>query len=315
MPAIPNPNVNNKPVATSSSSAKSNSPIIPPVKPVLPDTSPDTSHLTGFGPRKLIYIFIGVLVVFALVLFFLLGGEDSTPIQEEGEGDCSAIGFQLLNCSYVLDGLTYKTTIKFKRIEGALNEVKSINAFLNFESNSPKFERITSIPGVGYEGEEILTSNYEPVSFYLLISFYGQKNRCKSTAFSCFERVQEDQATPVTGTGNNTVPVADAGSNQDVEEGVLVVLNGSDSYDADGDTLTYSWVQISGVNVTLSDNDTVAVSFTTPSVDEEERLVFELTVSDGIDTATDRVNIDIEIEEVADEGSIGSIPSLPPSMI
>ena len=44
----------------------------------------------------------------------------------------------------------------------------------------------------------------------------------------------------------NHPPVADAGSDKTVQEGSPVVLDGSQSYDIDNDSLTYSWVQTTG---------------------------------------------------------------------
>ena len=60
-------------------------------------------------------------------------------------------------------------------------------------------------------------------------------------------------------------PVADAGSAQTVDEGTTVTLDGSNSSDADGDTLTYAWTGPQGV--TLSDASLASPTFTAPQVD------------------------------------------------
>ena len=80
----------------------------------------------------------------------------------------------------------------------------------------------------------------------------------------------------------NTAPIADAGTSQTVDEGVYVALDGSSSYDPDGDILIYDWTQVSGPTVTLSDSAAMSPYFTAPSgLAANETLVFELTVSDG----------------------------------
>ena len=79
----------------------------------------------------------------------------------------------------------------------------------------------------------------------------------------------------------NTPPVANAGSDQDLIVGALVQLDGSQSSDADGDALTYSWSMESrpaGSTATLSSTSVVDPTFT---ADLEGDYVVELTVSDG----------------------------------
>jgi hypothetical protein len=99
----------------------------------------------------------------------------------------------------------------------------------------------------------------------------------------------------------NQPPTAAAGEDQTVNEGDNVELSGSASTDPDGDTLTYSWTQTAGTQVTLSGEDTASPSFTAPEVDEDgDTLTFELTVDDGKgQTATD--SVDIVIRDVPDE--------------
>ena len=63
----------------------------------------------------------------------------------------------------------------------------------------------------------------------------------------------------------NTPPVADAGSDQTVSPGTTVTLDGSGSSDADGDTLTYAWMQTAGTAVTLSSATAVSPTFTSPT--------------------------------------------------
>ncbi len=74
-------------------------------------------------------------------------------------------------------------------------------------------------------------------------------------------------------------PVANAGQAQTVDEGVTVVLDGSGSDDANGDTLTYAWVAPAGI--TLSDATVVNPVFTAPEVDSDTDFTLSLVVNDG----------------------------------
>ena len=78
----------------------------------------------------------------------------------------------------------------------------------------------------------------------------------------------------------NVPPAANAGANQDVNPGGTVTLTGT-ATDPDGQTLTYTWTQISGQPVTALTGP--APSFTAP--DTVGTLAFQLVVSDGVGTS------------------------------
>jgi predicted RNA-binding protein with TRAM domain len=93
----------------------------------------------------------------------------------------------------------------------------------------------------------------------------------------------------------NLPPTADAGSDQTVDEGVTVTLDGSNSTDPDDSIASYQWKQLSGTQVTLSDPSVVTPTFTAPDVGMSGvSLTFQLTVTDGgglQSTATSIVNV------------------------
>ena len=75
----------------------------------------------------------------------------------------------------------------------------------------------------------------------------------------------------------NTAPVADAGPNQILPVGATVTLNGSASYDPDGDPITFQWVQEAGPAVTLSAPTAKTTTFAAAT---GQNYSFRLTVKD-----------------------------------
>jgi len=98
----------------------------------------------------------------------------------------------------------------------------------------------------------------------------------------------------------NHPPVVNAGNFQTKDEMSLVTLDGSASYDPDGDALTFNWTQISGPAVSLSDVSSPTPSFTAPVVGPGGAdLAFTLSISDGLG-GTDSGEVTIHVSNVND---------------
>jgi hypothetical protein len=83
-------------------------------------------------------------------------------------------------------------------------------------------------------------------------------------------------------TQSTTIPVANAGSNQKVHPSDQVTLDGSKSYDPNGHSLTFSWLQLAGGPVvTLSSDNKAKPTFTAPLVIDTTNLTFQLIVNNG----------------------------------
>ena len=119
-----------------------------------------------------------------------------------------------------------------------------------------------------------------------------------------FELVVSDGSLSSSDTVNVTVvnvnhaPVAEAGADQFVNEGSLVTLSGTNTYDPEGDPIAYQWVQTSGPAVTLNGANTAQATFTAPlipgGISSALVLEFSLTVSDGGLSSTDGVRVTVE---------------------
>jgi LmbE family N-acetylglucosaminyl deacetylase len=124
----------------------------------------------------------------------------------------------------------------------------------------------------------------QTLTFQLVVSD-GQLNSSPDTV----------NVTVLAPTSNNQPPVADAGPDQTVSQGATVQLNGTGSFDPDGDPLTYSWTQTAGPAVTLSNPQSAQPTFTAPSGSTtNQTLTFQLVVSDGqLSSAPDTVDITV----------------------
>jgi len=91
----------------------------------------------------------------------------------------------------------------------------------------------------------------------------------------------------------NKPPVANAGIDQFVDEGLTVTLDGLASSDHDGNPLTYRWV--APAEITISSINAVNPTFTAPEIAENTNFTFSLVVNDGmVDSPADQVVVTIK---------------------
>jgi len=98
----------------------------------------------------------------------------------------------------------------------------------------------------------------------------------------------DSAADTVTITASGTIPIANAGADQNVSTGDTVTLDGSASFDPQGGTVTYLWAIDSQPGTATLSN--VTAKFPTFVADEDGNYTISLVVNDGaFDSAPDTV--------------------------
>ncbi|MES9940855.1 MAG: CAP domain-containing protein [Candidatus Thiodiazotropha sp. 6PLUC2] len=97
---------------------------------------------------------------------------------------------------------------------------------------------------------------------------------------------------------SNSRPVADITGNHTSFSGETVTLDGSDSYDEDGDTLRYFWRQAKGPALPIDNRFEDTLTFVAPQVTEPTQFLFYLIVFDG--KSADLTGFSLQISPVAD---------------
>ena len=117
----------------------------------------------------------------------------------------------------------------------------------------------------------------------------------------------------VTVTAGNVPPVADAGSDREVQSGETVRLDGSGSDDSDGSIASWAWTRTGGTGddtVVLSGEDTARLSFTAdtlPPGDPDVTHVFSLVVTDNADaeSVADTVTVTVRSMNLSPVAAVG----------
>jgi hypothetical protein len=122
-----------------------------------------------------------------------------------------------------------------------------------------------------------------------------------------FTNVTQNYTIAASFTVDNQPPIANAGPDLTANEGAVVKLKGHNSSDPDGSIAAYSWSQISGPPVQVSNSGQTEANFTSPNViPSGETLVFQLVVVDneGLQ-ATDSCSVYVTREPITDSDGDG----------
>ena len=105
---------------------------------------------------------------------------------------------------------------------------------------------------------------------------------------------------------NNIAPTANAGKDQDVNEGLSVSLDGTGSSDSDGTIDSYAWTQVGEENlVEITNASSATASFTAPYIASNTTLEFMLTVTDNYG-ATNQANVKVTVANTTSEDPVAN---------
>jgi hypothetical protein len=109
----------------------------------------------------------------------------------------------------------------------------------------------------------------------------------------------------VTDVTANNPPVAAASADPNpADEGALVTLDGSGSYDPDNDAITYLWTQTAGPGAALSDPAAQKPTFLAPEVDGPTTLSFRLDVKDASLWADPPAFVDVLVNDTTNHAPV-----------
>jgi len=118
-----------------------------------------------------------------------------------------------------------------------------------------------------------------------------------------------DEVWVIVNSQTNRVPTADAGEDQTVTEGDTVRLNGSGSFDRNGDALSYAWSQVDGPETVLLEGAaTMEAQFEAPEAGIYE---FHLVVHDG-EVASRPNGVLVTVESPDNQAPVADIQDVDP---
>ena len=105
----------------------------------------------------------------------------------------------------------------------------------------------------------------------------------------------------------NQLPIAQAGEDQSVDKRETVTLDGTNSSDPEGETLTYEWRQVGGESVALSGVTVAQPAF---RAQRPGTYLFQLVVHDGQD-ASRPDTVKVEVVSISDAAVLVGVPDGP----
>ena len=194
-----------------------------------------------------------------------------------------------------------------------ISPVSSVNEGNQITLSSTSYDPDNSPQPLTYQWIQISGSNvtvdgsYSPVLSFIApnvdktsnIIFRLEVSDGKDSAYADISIIINDVLPP-----KNEKPVATILSISSVNEGTKVNLDGSQSKDPDESpqkSLTYQWHQISGIYVTISNANSKVATFTAPDVKSNEQIGFRLDISDGLDTSSSEVHVQVhDVQNITD---------------
>lgn len=105
---------------------------------------------------------------------------------------------------------------------------------------------------------------------------------------------------------SNAAPIVNISiSDTSPNEGLTISLDASGSTDSDGDTLSFTWTQLSGPDLSFSATSGSEIAVTVPNLTADTSARVQLSVSDGAVATTDEVTLNLTNVVLSPETDLG----------